>query len=299
MLNIDDRLIKEVSPQIGPNALSVLLAIAIHLNKRTGRAFPSHARLMELTGMSKNTVYDALKRLKQFGLLVSEQKIDSEKGHFGKRTFRLTTRFISIFIAAEDAEPLIEQDQDIDRFPKNRLPVSRLPENRLPENWETQQLNKEELLNNKNDLKKGTCERAHENEPESFDLEAEKSTPSPIAPAPSPAAGRRANTSDEAENLIRAWANGDGKETVRNWIAETTFSEKVHGRVRDEITKFVGHYAVSEKPGVSYKMFADPVLFFQNRFKAWLVQAKELNRPANKQQAAATATYEPPRRILN
>lgn len=188
MLNIDDRLIKEVSPQIGPNALSVLLAIAIHLNKRTGRAFPSHARLMELTGMSKNTVYDALKRLKQFGLLVSEQKIDSENGHFGKRTFRLTTRFISIFIAAEDAEPLLDQDQDVDRFPKNRLPVSRLPENRLPENWETQQLNKEEHINKKNDLGMGTRERAHENEPETFDLEAEKNTPSPIAPAPSPAA---------------------------------------------------------------------------------------------------------------
>ena len=146
---------------------------------------------------------------------------------------------------------------------------------------------------------KSVLARAHENEPESFNLEAEKNTPSPIPPAPSPAAGRRANTSDEAENLIRAWANGDGKETVRNWIAETTFSEKVHGRVRDEITKFVGHYAVSEKPGVSYKMFADPVLFFQNRFKAWLVQAKELNRPANNQRAAAAATYEPPRRILN
>lgn len=139
-----------------------------------------------------------------------------------------------------------------------------------------------------------------ENEPKTIDLEAEKNKTSQVAPAPpQPAAGRRANTSDEAENLIRAWANGDGKETVLNWIAETTFSEKVHGRVRDEITKFVGHYAVSEKPGVSHKMFADPVLFFQNRFKAWLVQAKELNRPTNKQQAAAAATYEPPRRILN
>ena len=35
---------------------------------------------------------------------------------------------------------------------------------------------------------KSVLARAHENEPETFDLEAEKSTPSPIAPAPSPAA---------------------------------------------------------------------------------------------------------------
>ncbi len=137
MINLDDRLIKEVSPKIGPNALSVLLAIAIHLNQKTNRCFPSHYRLMELTGIGKNAVYDALKVLKAEGLLLSEQIIDTKKKQFGRRTFRLTTRFIKIFVDAIDAEPL----------PESREPESREPESREPESRETYQLNEVEQLN--------------------------------------------------------------------------------------------------------------------------------------------------------
>ena len=296
MLNIDDRLIKEVSPQIGPNALSVLLAIAIHLNKRTGRAFPSHARLMELTGMSKNTVYDALKRLKQFGLLVSEQRIDSEKGHFGKRTFRLTTRFISIFIAAEDAEPLPEQEQDTDRFPKNRLPVSRLPENRLPENWETQRLNKEEQINKENELENGTGERARENEPETFDLEAEKNTPTPIPPAPSPAApswrdrprtDTPAQMSDDLRRFYTAYPE-DWKKMLAESGAKYPAAE-----LRGIITAFCAYQIENNRTANNYQQT-------HAALQRWLISEKNMRKtPANSQRAAAAATYEPPRRILN
>ena len=150
MLNIDDRLIKEVSPKIRPNALSVLLAIAIHLNQKSGRCFPSHERLMALTGMGKNAVYDALAVLKEAGLLKSEQAIDSKNKKFGRRTFRLTTRFIKIFVDAEDAEPL----------PENREPENREPENREPENRETYQLNNEEQINHFELINNGDEENA-------------------------------------------------------------------------------------------------------------------------------------------
>lgn len=127
MINIDDRLIKEISPKIGANALSVLLAIAIHLNQKTGRCFPSHERLMELTGMGKNAVYGALKVLKNNNLLSSEQSVNTNTNRFGRRFFRVTTRFIKIFVDAEDMEP---------------LPYFREPEFRQPENRETEQINK-------------------------------------------------------------------------------------------------------------------------------------------------------------
>jgi hypothetical protein len=108
MLNIDDRLIKEVSPKIRPNALSVLLAIAIHVNQKTNRSFPSHKRLMALTGLGRDAVYIALNVLKDNGLLAGFQEINTKTGQFGRRTFKITTRFIGIFIAIEDAEPLPE-----------------------------------------------------------------------------------------------------------------------------------------------------------------------------------------------
>lgn len=122
-----------------------------------------------------------------------------------------------------------------------------------------------------------------------------ESTPAPekteslkaeVQKIPPGAGAQRANTSDEAETMIRTWANGDGRATVKNWISETTFSERTNGKVRDEITKFVGYYAVSKEPGMSHNFFSDPVKFFQNRFKAWLVRAKEINR----QPAAAPAS---------
>lgn len=147
MLNIDDRLIKEVSPKIGANALSVLLAIAIHLNQKTNRAFPSHHRLMELTGLGRDAVYNALRKLQEAGLLKSVQAINSKKKTFGRREFKVSTRFIKIFIDAEDAEPLPEN-------PYTAHPYTAHPDT---ENQETYQLNNIEQINkeeqiNKNEL---------------------------------------------------------------------------------------------------------------------------------------------------
>lgn len=138
MLNLDDRLIREVSPKIGPNALSVLLAIAIHLNRKSGECFPAHESLMALTGMGKNAVYDALNVLKGEGILQVEQGVDPVTKKFGKRLFRVTTKFISIFVTADKVEPL----------PESREPVFRKPDSREPVFRETELINKRELINN-------------------------------------------------------------------------------------------------------------------------------------------------------
>lgn len=145
MLNIDDRLIKDVSPRIGANALSVLLAIAIHLNQTTNRCFPSHFRLMELTGLGRDAVYAALSRLQKEGLLKSEQNIDSKKKTFSRRVFRVSTRFIQVFVCAEDIEPLPE------------IPDTVQPDTVHPDtaNQETKQINKSEQINQIEQINKG------------------------------------------------------------------------------------------------------------------------------------------------
>ena len=144
MLNIDDRLIKEVSPKIGANALSVLLAIAIHLNQKTNRCFPSHHRIMSLTGLGRDAVYSALSRLQKEGLLQSEQKIDSEKKTFSKRVFRVSTRFIQVFVCAEDMEPLPENPYTAN--PHTDEPYTANPETYLINH--TQQIKQLEQINN-------------------------------------------------------------------------------------------------------------------------------------------------------
>ena len=143
MLNIDDRLIKEVSPKIGANALSVLLAIAIHLNQKTNRCFPSHDTLMRLTGLGRDAVYSALSKLKTEGLLKSEQGINSDKKTFSRRIFRVSTRFIQVFIYAEDAEPLTENPYTGE--PEAAEPYTANPETYLIKN--TKQINKNKQIN--------------------------------------------------------------------------------------------------------------------------------------------------------
>ena len=169
MLNIDDRLIKEVLPKIKPNAFSVLLAIAIHLNKQSGRCFPSNDRLCKLTGLGRDSVYAALKTLKENGLLESHQTIDSKSKTFGQRTFSVTTRFISIFVTAQDAEPLPE-------IPYTANPYTADPDTANPytANQETQQLNELERLNNLEQLNKFEQEVEEETREWSFSQFGEK-----------------------------------------------------------------------------------------------------------------------------
>lgn len=189
MLNIDDRLIKEVSPKIGPNALSVLLAIAIHLNQKTNRCFPSHHRIMSLTGLGRDAVYSALSRLQKEGLLQSEQKIDSEKKTFSKRVFRVSTRFIRVFVCAEDMEPLPENPYTAN--PHTDEPYTANPETYLINH--TQQINQFEQINN-------VGVKAHTPEAKSSTLE-EKKPNSVNVPPPPPAPWSPVNPEAEIEKM--------------------------------------------------------------------------------------------------
>lgn len=109
MLNIDDRLIKEVLPQIGPNAFSVLMAISVHLDANTMTAFPSNERLGKMTGLGRDAVYSAVKKLIDFGILLSSQEKESESGKFGRRTVQVNTDYISIYLPAKKAKPFTGQ----------------------------------------------------------------------------------------------------------------------------------------------------------------------------------------------
>ena len=223
MLNIDDRLIKEVSPKIRPNALSVLLAIAIHLNQKNGRCFPSHERLMQLTGMGKNAVYDALMVLKTSGLLVSEQAIDSKNKKFGRRTFRLATKFIKIFVDASDLEPL----------PENREPENREPENREPENRETYQINNWEQINKFEQINKGEgnatlsppFRKVYEID---IAVEAEKEKELPPSSGPSPLLVTTYTPQDPYTRVVEMVAQGPQTpgEKIRAMIADGNYKIK-------------------------------------------------------------------------
>ena len=178
---------------------------------------------MELTGIGKNAVYDALNVLKKEGILSVEQKIDSRKKQFGPRVFRLSTRFISIFVAVSDADP---------------LPESREPESREPESRETKQINESEQINEVEQINK--WEREHAPAPAQISstlntelpYEKKEVPPPPAAPIlpPNWAARPKAHTADELRaelaNFYRPYpeqwrATIDGTPAV-NWPADKT-----------------------------------------------------------------------------
>ena len=128
MLNIDDRLIKEVLPQIKPNAFSVLMAISVHLNTETGTAFPSNQTLQKITGLGRDSVEKAILALKEAGLI--KAKADKKTpGRFGKRVIKVSTSLIGRYIPAEKMADF-EEDSP---YPENQGLVEQNPEIPCPD----------------------------------------------------------------------------------------------------------------------------------------------------------------------
>ena len=301
MINLDDRLIKETLPKIKPNALAVLLSIAIHLNKKSGRCFPSHRRLMELTGLGRDAVYSALEVLKKEGLLKSNQEIDSKTKSFGRRTFSVSTRFISIFVMAEDSDPLPEN-------PDTAHPDTAHPDTAHPE---TKQLNEVERLNKLEQLNEVGVPNTPAPEFQTLKEKevkrgmvappAEAAAPTHIVTTVDPAEPglkvvapftmpKRVDTVDEAEQVIMEWATGDGRESVRKWYADAA-RQCTLVDVTEMVSKFASVYLTIGDEGKRQRMAQDPLQFFKYTFKAFLKTEKSFGV---KQMTAQAAQQTPP-----
>jgi hypothetical protein len=101
MLNIDTRLL-DVIPHIGTDGFTLLLLIAKRLSKK-GEAFPSQDLLMKESGMGIDRLKNALKRLKDHGLL-SYRQARKKGGKMGSNVYKLNTPYLSIFVPAKDLE---------------------------------------------------------------------------------------------------------------------------------------------------------------------------------------------------
>ena len=302
MLNIDDRLIKDVSPKIGPNALSTLLAIAIHLNQSTGRAFPSNSRLMQLTGLGRDAVYKALATLQENGLLKSIQSIDSKKKTFSRRSFIVSTKFISVFVTADQVEPLTEN-------PYTANPYTADP---YTANQETYHINNIEPINNLEQINNSvfvadaptenqtvfSVEIFEPSKTEFLTLETEntKKKKAPAArraklPTPDGNDGGAAylHSIGQTPTLqpYQSELTGDPVDLATEWMqinaeqvkiwqerAGTQFDNK---RLKEEAVKYFAYYQA--KHGPDHMANTRPMYFFQRSFGGWLMSAKHYNTP--------------------
>ena len=283
MLNIDDRLIKEVAPKIKPNALAVLLAIAIHLGKGKNTAFPSHRRLMMLTGLGRDAVYKALETLKSSGLLTAFQSKSVESKQFGKRVFKVTTKFISIFVTSDEADPLPEN-------PDTAFPDTAFPDTA---NQEAKQLNEVEQLNQfelLNEVEAPAPAQLSGNS-EQFELSSNPLHLEGEKEKPIKSENKTPTIQlHEPREILLSWATGDGSETVKVWYERATrkFSPQDLESLTDD---FLSVYGTSSDAGVRVQVEQDPLKFFKGRFQYFLKNQRRFDAaPGPSTQKATRST---------
>ena len=74
------------NPKISPRAKAVYLALAVHRDWWTDRCWPSNARLVEYTGLSRATVKRALRELLEAGVIERQERYVE-----GRQTTSMTT----------------------------------------------------------------------------------------------------------------------------------------------------------------------------------------------------------------
>lgn len=190
MINVDDRLIKEELRKIGVDAFCVLMCITTHLGK-SSTAWPGVSRLREMTGLSKDRTYSAIKNLIDAGMV--ERWQENEKGVWGKVVYRVTTEYLNIYVSAS-------------KFTLSEEPLSGIPEYGYPEHGKPESgipahisINNREVL-----ISKEVINKKEEREgapPQNETLTGlEKSPPPCSAPPPSTQAGAR--NAPDVEEMI-------------------------------------------------------------------------------------------------
>lgn len=123
MINVDDRLVKEELPKIGVDAFAVLMVITSHINNAR-RAWPGIERIRELTKLSKERAYNAVKTLIEAGHI--ERTQENIHGEWGKVVYRVTSTYLGVYVPASHIE--LSSNEPLAAFPEYGNPESGKPE---------------------------------------------------------------------------------------------------------------------------------------------------------------------------
>lgn len=114
MINLHTKLL-ELIPDIGVDAFAVLMCIAKRVDRKM-QSFPSRFTLSTETGMSKNRVSKATEILVEKGLISKEQRFLD--GRLTTNLYKITNKFIGVYVTAEDIEVEEETSEETDNEPQ-------------------------------------------------------------------------------------------------------------------------------------------------------------------------------------
>lgn len=98
MINLNDKFITDVMPEIGAKATVVLLAICKHIDANN-IAFPSKLTIQKYTSLGKDSVDEALKTLVHFSQITKRQRV--KKGKFTSNEYTVITKFIKVYVTGK------------------------------------------------------------------------------------------------------------------------------------------------------------------------------------------------------
>lgn len=262
MINVDDRLIREELKVIGVDAFAVLMCITTHLGK-SSTAWPGVARLRELTGLSKERTYNAIKRLIESGMV--ERWQENENGVWGKVVYRVTTQYLNIYVSASQfalaEEPLAGK-------PEHGYPEYGKPETGNPAHIS---INKEEVINNKEVINK---------EEESAPATILEPNPEQPTNTPPPDSAPPPSTELPPEELRIRTALTAAREWFNDWPAmRGVLLEQARLREHDvdfdgELEKWVRYH------GTEFHFLSNITKNISGSFGRWISNTKQFNRNA-------------------
>ena len=105
-------------------------------------------------------------------------------------------------------------------------------------------------------------------------------------------APKKIETIDEAEALIKAWINEGNLETVKSWYDQ---SKKHYDRSEFliQLTKFCSNYLNTSDKGRHFNFVTDPVKFFINGFRSWILTTDSFTRNQTNTNQPKQEVYKP------
>lgn len=141
---------------MGVDAFAILMCITTHINAKR-KAWPGIERLRKMTGLSKERTYKAVARLVELGHI--ERKQMNQGGEWGKVVYRLTTKYLGVYMGVSDF-PMEGEEEPLAGNPEYGYPEHAKPEHAKPEHGnpahisieQDGSIDKKEVLNNSNSL---------------------------------------------------------------------------------------------------------------------------------------------------
>ena len=88
---------------------------------------------------------------------------------------------------------------------------------------------------------------------------------------------KKIETIDEAETLIKAWLNSGNLDTVKSWY-DQSMKHYDRSEFLIQLTKFCSNYLNTSDKGRHFNFVTDPVKFFINGFRSWILTTDSFTR---------------------